>query len=79
MSCHECQEVARSSKANPFVPPGGDANALMFVCRQCGTRWHQFNDYYHLWQETPAGSRLVITETAVVVVCPGDEGPAFSD
>ena len=54
MTCKTCEGARHSYDGNPFVPPNGSCNDLIFHCPDCGQYWWQFNTYYHLWKATDA-------------------------
>lgn len=49
-ACSYCQSFEHSYDEKPAVPIGGSCHDFSYVCRHCGRRWWQFNDYYHLWK-----------------------------
>jgi len=48
-SCLVCRKLEHSYKERPVIPPGGNMDDLLYVCK-CGNRWWQFNQYFHLWK-----------------------------
>ena len=48
--CWCTETIGHSCSIRPAVPPGGGVNDLFYEC-DCGRRWLQFNDHFHLWKE----------------------------
>ncbi len=48
--CPTCKGAEHSHDGNPFTPPTGSVQDTLFVCPECGQRWWQYNNYYHLWK-----------------------------
>ncbi len=48
--CNTCEPLSKSYSEKPGVPKGGHINDFSHTCKDCGRRWWQSNDHYHLWQ-----------------------------